>query len=384
VTDATGDDVRNGTTVNVPYFDLKAQYSGIREEILAALDGVCRSASFSSGPEVEEFEREFAAYCDVKHCVAVNTGTSALHLALLAAGVQPGDEVITTPNTFIATAEAISYAGARPTFVDIDPMTANIDAQQIDGAITGRTKAIIPVHLYGRPADIGSILKIADSHGIPVIEDACQAHGARWLNRRVGGLGFTGAFSFYPGKNLGAYGEGGALTTNDDGVAERVRMLRDHGQSRRHYHDFTGYNYRMDGFQGAVLRVKLRYLDNWNARRQAIARRYRESLAAARVMLPEDAPDNESVYHMFVAYVENRDATRTALEARGVQTAIHYPVPVHLQKAYEWLGYSRGSFPHTELAADKVLSLPLFPEMTAEQVEYAAAALAEVVGSNGR
>jgi len=375
---------RNGTTVNVPYFDLKAQYSGIREEILAALDGVCRSASFSSGPEVAEFEREFAAYCDVKHCVAVNTGTSALHLALLAAGVQPGDEVITTPNTFIATAEAISYAGARPRFVDIDPMTANIDAQQIEGAITGRTKAIMPVHLYGRPADMGTILKIADSHRIPVIEDACQAHGARWLNRRVGGLGFASAFSFYPGKNLGAYGEGGALTTNDDGVAERVRILRDHGQSRPHYHDFTGYNYRMDGFQGAVLRVKLRYLDKWTARRQAIARRYRESLAAVRVVLPEDAPDNESVYHLFVAYLENRDATRTALEAKGVQTAIHYPVPIHLQKAYEWLGHSRGSFPHTELAADKVLSLPLFPEMTAEQVEYAAATLAEVVGSNGR
>jgi dTDP-4-amino-4,6-dideoxygalactose transaminase len=375
---------RNGTSVNVPYFDLKAQYSGIREEILAALDGVCRSASFSSGPEVAEFEREFAAYCDVKHCVAVNTGTSALHLALLAAGVQPGDEVITTPNTFIATAEAISYAGARPRFVDIDPMTANIDAQQIEGAITGRTKAIMPVHLYGRPADMGTILKIADRHRIPVIEDACQAHGARWLNRRVGGLGFASAFSFYPGKNLGAYGEGGALTTNDDGVAERVRILRDHGQSRPHYHDFTGYNYRMDGFQGAVLRVKLRYLDKWTARRQAIARRYRESLAAARVILPEDAPGNESVYHLFVAYLENRDATRTALEAKGVQTAIHYPVPIHLQKAYEWLGHSRGSFPHTELAADKVLSLPLFPEMTAEQVEYAAATLAEVVGSNGR
>jgi dTDP-4-amino-4,6-dideoxygalactose transaminase len=369
--------------VNVPFFDLKAQYSGIREEILAALDEVCRSASFSLGPEVVEFEREFAAYCDVKHCVALNSGTSALHLALLAAGVQPGDEVITTPNTFIATAEAISYTGARPSFVDIDPMTANIDAQQIEGAIAGRTKAIIPVHLYGRPADIGSILKIADSHRIPVIEDACQAHGARWLNRRVGGLGLAGAFSFYPGKNLGAYGEGGALTTNDDGVAERVRILRDHGQSRRYHHDFTGYNYRMDGFQGAVLRVKLRYLDKWTARRQAIARRYRELLAAARVRLPEDAPDNESVYHLFVAYLENRDAARKALEARGVQTAIHYPVPVHLQKAYEWLGHSRGSFPHTELAADQALSLPLFPEMTAEQVEYAATALAEVVGSNG-
>jgi dTDP-4-amino-4,6-dideoxygalactose transaminase len=377
----TADEVSDEALVNVPYFDLKTQYSGIREEILEALDGVCRTASFSSGPEVAEFEREFAAYCEVKHCVAVNSGTSALHLALLAAGVQAGDEVITTPNTFIATAEAISYAGARPTFVDVDPVTANIDAQQIECAITGRTKAIIPVHLYGRPADIGSILKIANRYGIPVIEDACQAHGARWMNRRVGGLGFAGAFSFYPGKNLGAYGEGGALTTNDDGVAERVRILRDHGQSRRYHHDVTGYNYRMDGFQGAVLRVKLRYLDKWNARRREIAQRYRESLATARVILPEDSPDSESVYHLFVACVENRDAAREAMEARGVQTAIHYPVPIHLQKAYEWLGHTRGSFPHTELAADRVLSLPLFPEMTDEQVEYAATALAEVVGS---
>ena len=376
-----GDDVRSGPTVNVPYFDLKTQYSSIRDEILAALDGVCTSASFSSGPAVAEFEREFAAYCEVRHCVALNSGTSALHLALLAAGVQRGDEVITTPNTFIATAEAISYTGATPTFVDIDPATSNIDAQQIEAAITGRTKAIIPVHLYGRPADVGTILKIADSYGIPVIEDACQAHGARWQNRRVGGLGFAGAFSFYPGKNLGAYGEAGAITTNDDAVAERVRTLRDHGQSRRYYHDVTGYNYRMDGFQGAVLRVKLRYLDKWTARRQEIARHYRESLATTRVMLPADGPDDESVYHQFVAYVENRDSARKALEARGVQTAIHYPVPVHLQKAYEWLGHSRGSFPHTERAADTALSMPMFPEMSAEQVEFAATALAEIVGS---
>ena len=367
------------TSVNVPYFDLRAQYAGIREEILAAVDRVFESTAFSSGPEVAEFEREFAAYCEVKHCVALNTGTSALHLALLAAGVEPGDEVVTTPNTFIATAEAISYTGARPVFVDIDPATANIDAGRIESAITPRTKAIIPVHLYGRPADLGTILKIAESHRIPVIEDACQAHGARWRNKRVGGLAFAGAFSFYPSKNLGAYGEGGALTTNDDQVAERVRVLRDHGQTRRHYHDYIGYNYRMDGFQAAVLRVKLRHLDGWTAQRQRIARRYRELLSSATVTLPGDEPENESVYHLFVAYVENRDATRAAMEARGVQTAIHYPVPVHLQKAYESLGHKRGSFPHTERAADQVLSLPLFPEITDDEVEYAATILAEVV-----
>ena len=366
--------------MNVPYFDLKAQYSGIRDEILAALDGVCQNASFILGPEVTEFEREFAAYCEVKHCVALNTGTSALHLAFLAAGVAPGDEIITTPNTFIATAEAISYAGARPVFVDVDPATANIDPDRIEQAITSRTKAIVPIHLYGRPADLGTIMSVAEKHGIPVIEDACQAHGARWKGRRVGGLGLAGAFSFYPGKNLGAYGEGGALTTNDDRVAEQARMLRDHGQSRRYYHDVVGYNYRMDGFQGAVLRVKLRHLDEWTARRVAIAKRYRELLADADVVIPEDSPENESVYHLFVVYVRDRDKTRADLETRGVQTAIHYPVPVHLQKAYENLGHKAGSFPNTERAADQVLSLPLFPEMTLEQADYAAKTLVEVVG----
>ena len=370
--------------MDVPYFDLKAQYDSIRQEILTALDHVCRSAAFILGAEVAEFEREFAAFCEVKHCVALNSGTSALHLALLAAGVGPGDEVITTPNTFIATAEAISYTGARPVFVDIDPATANLDPARIERAITTRTKAIMPVHLYGRPADLDAVVAIGQRRGVPIIEDACQAHGARWRGKRAGGFGLAATWSFYPAKNLGAYGEGGALTTNDDRVAEMARALRDHGSTRRYYHDRIGWNYRMDGFQGAVLRVKLRHLDEWTKRRLEITRLYQERLAGTRVDLPRDDPRGESVYHLFVAYVERRDAVRAALEARGVHTAIHYPVPIHRQEAYGWLGHGAGSFPHTERACHRVLSMPLFPEMTLEQADYAATTLAEVAESAAR
>jgi dTDP-4-amino-4,6-dideoxygalactose transaminase len=308
----------------------------------------------------------------------VNTGTSALHLALLAVGVQPGDEVITTPNTFIATAEAISYVGARPVFVDIHPATANIDPQRIEAAITARTRAIVPVHLYGRPADLDPILAIAGRHDIPVVEDACQAHGARYRGRRLGGLGHAAAFSFYPAKNLGAYGEGGALTTDSDGIALLARTLRHHGEARRYFHDHIGYNYRMDGFQGAILRIKLKQLDRWTARRQEISAGYRKELAGTRAVMPRDDARAESVYHLFVVYVENRDRVRTALEAQGVETAIHYPKPVHLQKAYAWLGHGPGSFPNTELACERALSLPLFPEMTDEQARYVARALRNV------
>jgi dTDP-4-amino-4,6-dideoxygalactose transaminase len=366
--------------MRVPQVDLKAQYAVLREEVLAALDRVGRGAAFILGDEVAGFEEEFAAFCEVKHCVAMNSGTSALHAALLAAGVKPGDEVITTPNTFIASAEAISYTGAKPVFVDIDAASANIDPRQIERAVTRATRAIVPVHLYGRPADMDAIIALAERRGIAVIEDACQAHGARFRGKRVGGFGRAAAFSFYPAKNLGAYGEGGALTTNDDKVAEAARALRNHGETSRYFHDFVGYNYRMDGFQGAILRVKLKRLDQWTARRREIARRYEKLLAGARVTLPQDHPGGESVFHLFVVYVENRDAVRSALEARGVQTAIHYPRPLHLQKAYAGLGHGPGSFPNTERACERVLSLPLFPEMSDEQVEYAAGTLAEIVG----
>jgi dTDP-4-amino-4,6-dideoxygalactose transaminase len=368
--------------MKVPYFDLTAQYEGIRAEITAAIDRVCGKAAFILGVEVERFEHAFADYCGVKHCVALNSGTSALHLALLSAGIGAGDEVITTANTFIATAEAISYTGATPVFVDIHPATANIDPAQIEKAITERTRAIIPVHLYGRPADLNAIGEIAERHRLTMIEDACQAHGATYCGKRVGGFGHSAAFSFYPGKNLGAYGEGGALTTNDDEVAKLVRALRSHGETARYLHAYVGYNYRMDGFQGAVLNVKLNHLDEWTARRRELSARYRQLLAGGRVDLPEDAPDADCVYHLFVAYVNERDKVRASLAEKGVQTAVHYPKPVHLQDAFRHLGSREGSLPHTERACTRVLSMPLFPEMTDDQVEFAGRCLAEIAGAN--
>lgn len=366
--------------MKVPFIDLKTQYTSLRDEIQPALERVCQTASFTLGEEVREFEKEFAAYCGVQFCVAVNSGTSALHLALLTAGVRPGDEVITTPNTFAATAEAISYLGAKPVFVDIDPGTANLDPQRLEPALSSRTKALVPVHLYGRPADMDPILEIAERHGLAVVEDACQAHGARYRGRRVGNLGCAAAFSFYPTKNLGAYGEAGALTTNDEQIAALARNLRDHGQTSRYHHERIGFNYRMEGFQGAVLHVKLKRLEAWNARRKAIAELYRTLLAGARVEMPRDDPHNESAYHLFAVYVDNRDAVRAALGARGVETAIHYALPLHLQPAYADLGYSPGSFPHAERACERVLNLPLFPELSDEQVQYAGTTLADTVG----
>jgi dTDP-4-amino-4,6-dideoxygalactose transaminase len=369
--------------MKVPYFDLTEQYASLRGEILQALDRVCGKAAFILGEEVEKFEQAFAQYCEVKHCVALNSGTSALHLALLAAEIGAGHEVITTANTFIATAEAISYTGATPVFVDVDPKTANIDPAKIEAGITERTRAIIPVHLYGRPVDLEPIQAIADRHGLRVIEDACQAHGARYKGKRVGGLAHAGAFSFYPGKNLGAYGEGGALTTNDPEVAALARVLRSHGEPVRYVHEYIGYNYRMDGFQGAILNVKLKHLDAWTAKRQKIAELYRKLLDGARLELPMDYPWHESVYHLFVVYVESRDRVRAELDKKGVQTAVHYPTPVHLQKAYAQLGYKRGSLPYCERACERAISMPLFPEMTEEQVTYAAETLAQVVGRAG-
>jgi dTDP-4-amino-4,6-dideoxygalactose transaminase len=365
----------------VPYFDLTAQYAQVRDEIRAALDRVCQKAGFVLGEEVERFEHSFADYCGVKHSIALNSGTSALHLALLSAGIGPGDEVITTANTFIATVEAIAYVGARPVFADIDPTTANIDPEEIEKAITPRTRAIIPVHLYGRPADLDAIMDIATRHRLLVIEDACQAHGAMYNRKRVGGFGHAAAFSFYPGKNLGAYGEGGVLTTNDDEVAKLVRSLRSHGETARYFHKYVGYNYRMEGFQGAVLNVKLRYLDEWTAKRRKFARLYRELLSGANLGIPEDSLEADCVYHLFVVYAENRDQVRDELDKRGVQTAVHYPKPVHLQDAFSHLGFGPATLPHTERACERVLSLPLWPEMTEEQVRYAAATLKEITSA---
>ena len=366
--------------MNVPYLDLKPQYASLRKDVLAALDRVGSKAEFSQGEEVHAFEREFAEFCGVKHCVAVNSGTSALHLALLGARIEAGDEVITTPNTFIATAEAISYTGAKPVFVDIDPQTANIDVAKVAAAVTPRTRAILPVHLYGLPAEMGPIMEIAAQHKLAVIEDACQAHGAQYHGKKVGSIGTAAAFSFYPTKNLGAYGEGGALTTNDDAWAARARALRSHGESQRYFHDVVGYNYRMESFQAAVLRVKLPHLEKWNARRNELAEIYRRTLAGARLELQSSGSPHERVDHLFVVYVSDRDAVRSRLGEAGVQTGIHYPRPVHLQKPYLALGYQAGSLPNAERACDRVLSLPLYPELSDEQAHYVAQRLLEIVG----
>jgi dTDP-4-amino-4,6-dideoxygalactose transaminase len=368
------------TTITVPYLDLKAEYAALRDEILPALDRVCLNASFILGEEVAAFEKDFTAYCETKHCVALNSGTSALHLGLLALGVQPGDEVITSPNTFLATAEAITYCGATPVFVDIDPATANIDPKLIERAVTKQTKVILPIHLYGRPADMDAIREIAERRNLKILEDACQAHGARYRGKRVGSLGHAAAFSFYPTKNLGAYGEAGALTTNDDRVAQFARAARTHGQANRYEHEFVGYNYRMEGFQGAVLRVKLAHLPAWNERRHHLAQMYRRLLADTRLELLRDDPRDECAYHLLAINVTQRDSVRQRLAERGIETAVHYPMPLHLQPAYANCAMPRGTFPHAERACERVLSLPLFPGLHDDQVEYVAATLREIVG----
>lgn len=369
---------------SVPFVDLRAQYRAIRGEIKEALDRVLDSGSFVLGEEVAAFEREFADYCQAEHAVAVNSGTSALHVALLAAGVGPGDEVITTPFTFVATAAAIIYAGARPVLVDIDPRTFNIDVTKIEAAVTARTKAILPVHLYGQPADMDPIIEIAKRRKLVVIEDACQAHGAEYKGRRVGSIGDIGCFSFYPGKNLGAYGEGGIAVTNNETYARTMAMLRDWGQEKKYHHLLKGYNYRMDAFQGAVLRVKLRHLDDWTHARRACAGRYDGLLADSPIETPQTMPDRRHVYHIYAVRVKNRDALQQWLAAQGIHAGIHYPVPVHLEPAYRDLGYQEGDFPEAEKATREVLSLPLFPEMTVKQQGVVVAALRDAArGSTG-
>jgi dTDP-4-amino-4,6-dideoxygalactose transaminase len=360
----------------IPFLDLKAQYASIKSEIDTAVLGVLASAQYILGDEVAHLEEEFADYCDVKHAVAVNTGTSALHLALLAAGVGPGDEVVTVPFTFIATVSAICYTGALPVFVDIESVTMTMDPAKLEAAITPRTKAIIPVHLYGQMADMDAITAIAARHRIPVIEDACQAHGAEYKGYRAGSMGISGCFSFYPGKNLGACGEGGIAVTNDDAHAKTMRMLRDWGQERRYHHVMKGFNYRMDGIQGAILRVKLRHLDAWTAARRAHAAHYSSLLSGLdTIKTPVEVADRRHVYHIYAVRCRDREGLHRALEAEGIQSGLHYPIPVHLQKAHEDLGYRPGDFPVSEAAARTVLSLPIYPEMTAKQVEQVVAAV---------
>ena len=363
----------NKTTV--PYVDLQAQYRSIRSEVLKALEEVCESARFVQGPKTSKFEEEFAAYCGVNYCVSLNSGTSALHLALRCLDIGPGDEVITVAMSFIATAWAISYVGATPVFVDIDAARRTMSPTKLEAAITPRTKAIIPVHLYGMPAEMDRINAIAVQHGIPIIEDAAQAHGARYRGKRVGQFGKIACFSFYPGKNLGAYGEGGALTTNDTLIAQRARSLRDHAQSERYFHDEIGYNYRMDRFQTAVLAIELKQLDSWNAIRVARAACYAKLLKDSSYKLPTHFSDCECVWHCYVIECQDRNRVRHVLQEAGIETGLHYPLPIHLQKAYAFLGYRRGDLPVTEALCDRCLSLPMSADLTDEQISAVVSAL---------
>jgi dTDP-4-amino-4,6-dideoxygalactose transaminase len=359
----------------IPFVDLRAQYHAIKNEIDAAVLGVLESCQFTLGSEVAQFEEQFAAYTRSRFAIGVNSGTSALHLALLAASIEPGDEVITVPFTFVATVAAIHYTGAKAVFVDIDPRTYTMDPDKIEAAVTPRTRAIVPVHLYGHPADMDPIMAIAKKHGLVVVEDACQAHGAEYKGRRVGSIGDLGCFSFYPGKNLGAYGEGGLVTTHSAEFHRTIRMLRDWGAETKYRHVLKGYNYRLEGIQGAVLRVKLKYLDRWTESRRAAAVRYDNHFAQSGIITPQAMRYARHVYHIYAIRTDERAACQEALQTRGIQTGIHYPIPVHLLPAYADLGYRAGQFPHSERAANEVLSLPMFPELTADQSETVARAV---------
>jgi len=357
--------------MNVPFLDLRSLHEPIRGEIGAAIEQVLESCAFAGGPFVEAFEAEFAAFCQADHAIGVGSGTEALWLALLGLGVGAGDEVITVPNTFIATAEAISFCGATPVFVDIDPQTYTMDPEQLEAMITPRTKVVIPVHMFGQVADMDPIMAIAGKYGLRVIEDACQAHGAEYKGRAAGSMGAAGCFSFYPGKNLGAIGEAGAVVTNDAVLAEKIKSLRDHGQTRKYLHRSIGWNARMDGIQAAVLSVKLKHLDAWNDARRRHAKRYAELLHNdAEVILPVAAEYGRHVYHIFAIRADNRDALIAALTAEGVGCGIHYPSPVHLQQAYAALGLKEQAYPKAERCASELVSLPMFPDLTDDQVVY--------------
>jgi dTDP-4-amino-4,6-dideoxygalactose transaminase len=368
--------------MKVPFLDLQAQHAPLRAEFDRAIASVIDQGAFAGGPFVAAFEKDFAAYCDCEHAVGVSNGTDALWLALLASGVGPGDEVITVPSTFMATAEAITYCGARPVFVDIDERSYTMASSQLEAAITSRTKAIIPVHLFGQCADMDPILEIARAHRIPVIEDAAQAHGAVYKARRAGSMGAAGCFSFYPGKNLGAFGEAGGVVTNDAKLAETMRVLRDHGQERKYHHSLVGWNCRMDGIQAAVLQSKLRHLDEGNERRRAHAAAYTRAFQDLReIIAPAETSGIGHVYHIYGIRVPERDEVLRLLESKGVGCGIHYPVPVHLQPAYQELGYGRGSFEVSEQTSSEFLSLPMFPELTETQRNYVVESVRSSVAS---
>ena len=416
--------------MQVPFLDLKAQYKQIESEVVPSVTEAMAEGMFIGGPQVLGFEEEFAHYCDSKYCIGVGSGTDALRFALMAAGIGPGDTVITVPNTFIATTEAISQVGAIPVFVDVDPQTYTMDPQKLEQLLNEkytqlnlsrlssrssrsyqgeildrdersgfhrdqpkkpntpnklnqpkkphRLRAIIPVHLYGQPADMDPILEIARQYGLVVIEDACQAHGALYKNRKVGSLSTAGCFSFYPGKNLGAFGEAGAVVTRDEEMAKKMRMIRDHGQAKKYFHDLEGYNGRLDAIQAAVLRIKLKRLKDWNQSRRKNAALYNELLQdVPGITLPVEAEFAESVYHLYVILADNRDGLQKFLSEKGISTGLHYPLPLHLQKAYAYLGYAMGDFPVAEHAAERLLSLPMYPELTEEQIEYVCTSIKE-------
>jgi dTDP-4-amino-4,6-dideoxygalactose transaminase len=360
----------------IKFVDLKAQYDSIKQEIDEALHQVLDSTSFILGETVSSFEKEFASFCNSKYSVGVNSGTSALHLALLARGIGKGDEVITTPFTFIATCEAISYTGATPKLVDIDPETYNINPEDIEKAITEKTKAIIPVHLYGQAADMKEITEIAEKHNLAIIEDACQAHGAEYYDKKVPVSG-TGCFSFYPGKNLGAYGEGGCVVSNDKELIESIKVYRDHGQSKKNIHKYIGYNYRLEAMQAAILRVKLKYLNKWTDKRRENALVYNELLKDCSAVTPTEKKNNKHVYHVYVIRVKERQKLNDYLNSKGIQTGIHYPIPIHLQGAYSHLNCKKGSFPVAEQYADEIISLPMYPELKEENIKIVSKTIRE-------
>lgn len=369
--------------MQIPFVNLKAQYETLKDEVAEAIRGILDSAQFIGGEALASFERDFAAYCQVRHARGVANGTDALHLALRAFGIGHGDEVITTAHTFIATAAAIVATGARPVFVDIDPATCTIDPRMIERALTDRTKAIVPVHLFGQPADMDPIKDIARRRGLYVIEDAAQAHGAEYQGVRTGALGDVACFSFYPGKNLGAYGDGGAITTNNAAIAERIERLRDHGRTNHYSHAEIGFNSRLDALQAAILQVKLRRLDEWNANRRRAAEWYAAELAQSGIRTPFVRKGSTHVYHLYVIATNERDAIRNKLNEAGVATGIHYPVPLHLQPALVHLGYRQGDLPYCEAMAAQSLSLPMFPELTRDQVRRIAAIVRAAAGQDG-
>ena len=362
-----------GRNMKVPFLNLKVQYESIKDEVAVVIQQVLDSCAFAGGPFVEQFEKKFASFCQCEYAIGVGNGTDAIWLSLLALGVGPGDEVITVPNTFIATAEAISFCGAKPVFVDVDEKTYTLDPTFLEAAITPQTKAIIPVHLFGQTADMDSIMEIASAHGLSVIEDACQAHGAEYKSRAAGSMGDAGCFSFYPGKNLGAYGEAGAVVTNSPELDRKIRMLRDHGQQKKYQHALIGWNARMDGIQGAVLSVKLKHLVEWNEARIINARIYNELLGDVNgVMTPQEADYAKHVYHIYAIRVQDRDRLLNTLAEKDIHCGIHYPFPVHLQEAYHNLGLQEGRFSIAERCAGELISLPMFPELTREQIEHVA------------